>query len=112
MQAAITRGETAGGVDARQSLVVALVKNESGAGTEQSLLTSGEAKFSADTGSGMETRGLLAALARVDGGWGTDAGWLAGLKSILSNDLGGGSDALKALIVTSGVGSDMKLPGR
>ena len=111
LQAAIARGETAGGVDARQSLLAALAKNENGAGFEQSLLTSGVAKLSAETGSGIETGGLIAGLAAVDSGLGIDAGWLAGLKSILSNDLGVGGDALKVLIGT-GSGADMKLPGR
>jgi len=112
LQAAIARGEAAGGVDARQSLLAALVKNESGAGIEQSLLTSLVAKLSAETGSGIDIGGLVAVLAAMDSGLGVDSGWLAGLKSILSNDLGVGGDALKALIGTSGSGSDMKLPGR
>jgi hypothetical protein len=112
LQGVMSRGETAGGADIRQSLFASLVKNEAGTGTEQSLLTSFVAKLSGDTGSGYDIAGLTARLATVENGLGADVGWLVGLKSILSGDDGIGNDALKALIGTSGAVSDMKLPGR
>jgi hypothetical protein len=112
LQGVMSRGETAGGADTKQSLFASLVKNEVGTGIEQSLLTSFVAKLSGDTGSGNDMAGLMAGLATMESGLGVDVGRLAGLKSILSGDGGVGGDALKALIGTSGAVADMKLPGR
>ncbi len=112
LQAAMSRGETAGGTDTRQSLLASLIKNESGTGLEQSLLTSFVAKLSAEAGSGIETRTLVARLASGDVGLGADTGVIPGLKGLFGGDGGTGYDALKALIGTSRVGSEIKLPGR
>jgi len=112
LRAAMQRAETASGADARQSLLASLTRNENGTGVEQSLLTSLVARLVAETGSGIETRSLVARLLSSDAGHGVDTGVIPGLKSIFGNDGGIGYDALKALIGTSGAVSDMKLPGR
>ncbi len=112
LRAAMQRAESAGGADTRQSLLASLTRNENGTGVEQSLLSSLVARLAAETGSGIETRSLVARLVSSDVGHGVDTGVIPGLKSIFGNDGGIGYDALKALIGTSGAVSDMKLPGR
>jgi hypothetical protein len=112
LQAAVYRGETAGGADTRQSLLARLIKNENGTGVEQSLLASLVAKLSIEAGSGIETRSLVARLVSSETGTGADSGMIPGMKSAFGGDGGVGRDALKTLIETSGAGSDMKLPGR
>jgi hypothetical protein len=112
LKSALSRTDTTGGVDTRQSLLASLTKDENGAGVEQSLLESLAAKLSVETGYGSDTAALIAGLASIESGLGVDVGWLVGLKSILSGDGGVAADALKALVGTSSVGSEMKLPGR
>jgi hypothetical protein len=101
-----------GGADALTALIAAVLAAETGSGVEQSTLTSMVAKLSAETGLGIDIAGLVARLASGETGVGVDAGMIPGLKSIFGGDGGVGGDALKALIETSGAGSDMKLPGR
>jgi hypothetical protein len=106
------RGESGSGVDARLACLAAITQAETGSGLEQSLVTSFVAKLAAETGQGSDTAGLIARLAALESGSGVDTGWLVGLKNIFSGDLGTGYEALKAMVGTSGAGSDMKLPGR
>jgi hypothetical protein len=104
--------DSGGGADALTALIAAVLAAETGSGVEQSTLSSIVAKLSAETGSGVDIAGLVARLASSEVGHGADTGMILGLKSIFGGDGGIGCDALKALIGTSGGGSDMKLPGR
>jgi hypothetical protein len=104
--------DSGGGVDALTALIAAVLASETGSGVEQSTLTSIGARLSAETGSGVDIAALVARLASGDVGLGADTGVIPGLKSIFGGDGGIGDDALKALIGTSGVGSEIKLPGR
>jgi hypothetical protein len=108
----LSRGESGSGADARIALLAAIARGESGSGVEQSVLYATIAKLAEETGYGSDSAGLTSVLAALESGSGIDAGWLVGLKNILSGDLGTGYEALKALVGTSGAGSDMKLPGR
>lgn len=90
-ETARTSEEAGAGVDSRLSLLAGLVRADTGGGSD-----------------GIQVRGL----ASGDVGLGADTGMIPGQKNLLSDDSGVGVDALKAIVGTSGAGSDMKLPGR
>ena len=88
----------------------ALSKSETGSGVEQSLLS--YLLSSSDSGSGVEVAALIAVLMLGDSGIGSDVSMLPWLEAIFGGDEGSGFDALKALIETTGSGSDIRLHGR
>ncbi len=83
---------------------------ETGSGADVSSLLATMAK--AESGGGADAAEIIAGLLSGETGLGVDIGMIVGLKQLFSGDGGTSGDALKALINTSGSGSDMKLPGR
>ena len=86
-----TAGDNGAGADSRLSFLAGLARADSGSGSD-----------------GAFGRGLVTS----DSGLGVDVGVIPGQKNITNSEEAIGDDALKALVGTSGVGSDMKLPGR
>ncbi len=112
LMAGLATGEDGSGADALTVLLAVLLAAETGSGIDQSTLTSIVARLSAETGSGEDIAELIAEVISSETGLGVDIGMIVGLKQLFSGDEGTSGDALKALISTSGSGSDMKLPGR
>ena len=88
------------GADSLLALLTAVLGSDMGSGFEQSLLSQIVAKFSSETGSGVDIATLIRVLASGDGGTGSDLSML--MKDILGGDDGSGYDALRALIATGG----------
>lgn len=94
--------DSGAGADLLLALLAAVPGSETGGGIEQSLLSIIVAKFSSESGAGLDVSALIRAFVSADGGIVSDFSKL--MKDILGSDGGTGWDALKAQVAAAGSG--------